>query len=83
MKHRCGNPKAVNYKFYGGRGIAVCDEWRNNFKTFFDWSMSHGYSEKLTIDRIDTDGNYEPSNCRWLTMKEQNNNRRPRKRSKQ
>lgn len=76
MKQRCNNPNNPDYSDYGSRGIKVCDEWLNDFKSFYDWSMSHGYSDELTIDRIDVNGNYEPSNCRWVTMKVQTNNKR-------
>ena len=75
IKTRCYNSNIPNYKRYGGRGITMCEEWKNNFQSFYDWSMSHGYSDELTLDRIDNDGNYEPSNCRWVTMKEQDNHR--------
>jgi hypothetical protein len=61
MKNRCLNPKGNRFKDYGARGITVCDEWKNDFKAFYDWAMSNGYSDDLTIDRIDNDGNYEPS----------------------
>lgn len=78
MKERCYRPQNDNYKYYGGLGVTICDEWLNDFQKFAEWALSHGYSDTLTIDRINPDGNYEPANCRWVTMKEQNNNRRKR-----
>lgn len=75
MRSRCYNSNATNYKNYGGRGIKVCAEW-NDYEVFRKWAIDNGYKEGLTIDRIDVDGDYEPSNCRFTTMKEQNNNRR-------
>ena len=72
---RCYNSNASHFHRYGGRGVTVCDQWRNDFKVFYDWAMSHGYSDELTIDRINNDGNYEPSNCRWVDIKTQARNR--------
>lgn len=76
MKNRCYNTNARNYKDYGGRGITICEEWKDDFKTFYDWATNNGWKSKLTIDRIDVNGNYEPSNCRFENKTIQQHNRR-------
>lgn len=68
MKRRCNNPNEEKYPRYGGRGIKVCKEWKEDFKKFYDWAIENGYKKGLQIDRIDNDGNYEPSNCKWETV---------------
>ena len=78
MKSRCYYPKNKCFNSYGARGIQICEEWKNSFSTFAIWALSHGYADDLTIDRIDVDGNYHPLNCRWITMKEQQKNKRKR-----
>lgn len=76
MKQRCINPKQKVYKNYGGRGIKICDDWKSDFMTFYNWAMNNGYSDKLSIDRLDVNGNYEPNNCRWVNQKVQLRNTR-------
>ena len=78
IKIRCYNPEAENYEYYGGRGIRVCDRWLNSFENFLS-DMGERPSRKHTIDRKENNGNYEPSNCRWITMLEQCANRRKRR----
>lgn len=78
MIGRCYKPKDSNYRLYGERGIRVCAEWHDR-ETFFKWALSNGYTDCLTIDRINADGNYTPENCRWADLKAQAQNRRKRK----
>jgi hypothetical protein len=75
MKGRTKYPSTNSYERYGGRGIKVCEEWEKDFTAFAQWALSNGYSDELTLDRIDPDGNYEPSNCRWATWSQQARNK--------
>lgn len=76
MRERCHNTKATNYRWYGAQGIRVCDAWRNDYTAFRDWSLANGFEPGMQIDRENTAGNYEPSNCRWTTRLENLRNRR-------
>ena len=71
MKERCYNQNCHAFEYYGGKGVKICDEWLNDFEVFYEWSMNNGYQDGLIIDRIDVNNDYSPSNCRWVTQKEQ------------
>ena len=72
---RCYSPNSDRYKNYGARGITICDEWKNDYSNFYKWAYNNGYNDNLTIERIDINGNYEPSNCTWISIKDQAKNR--------
>ena len=76
MKSRATNPNVKDFKYYGEKGVTVCEEWENNFKAFEKWALSNAYSDDLTIDRINSDKEYSPDNCRWADIETQNNNKR-------
>ena len=75
IKNRCYNKNATGFERYGGRGIIMCDQWLDNFEIFEKWALNNGYSKDLSIDRINSNGNYDPSNCRWTNAKVQSSNR--------
>lgn len=70
MRSRCYNMKSNNFHLWGGKGVSICEEWINNYEAFRDWALANGYKEGLSIDRKESDKNYEPSNCRWITQRE-------------
>lgn len=75
MKTRCFNPNCEKYRNYGGRGITVCDEWKEDFQAFYDWAIANGYSDELTIERNNVNGDYTPENCCWIKLEEQARNK--------
>lgn len=76
MRARCENVHSSAYPDYGGRGINICDEWKNSFESFYQWSITHNYSDGLSIDRVDNNSGYFPDNCRWVDAEVQQNNKR-------
>lgn len=80
MKNRCYKPEHTTYKYYGGKGVIICKEWLCSSQTFIQWALNNGYDSLLTLDRADSNGNYEPSNCSWKTRKEQQANRHDNRR---
>lgn len=76
MKSRCNNVNSKDYKNYGARGISVCDDWSDSYVKFKSWSIYNGYNDLLCLDRVDNGGNYDPSNCRWVTNKDNSRNTR-------
>ncbi len=74
MNQRCRDINAKNYKYYGGKGVSVCEDWKHNYLVFRSWSIEHGYSSELTLDRINVSSDYGPENCRWVDQVVQNNN---------
>lgn len=79
MQKRCYQPDKQNYQAYGGRGIGICEEWKDDFSAFFEWAIQSGWERGLQIDRIDNNGDYSPQNCRWVTSAFNNQHRRNNK----
>lgn len=75
IKSRCYNSNNSHYKYYGKKGIGMCDDWKNNFKSFYDWAINNGWKRGLSIERVDNNKQYEPKNCKWIDMSKQSQNR--------